>query len=135
MIRNFGLFYLSGCGVLFITATFAGTYQSLIFVTAGLFFNIYLYIWCRRYLPSIGNSLSSVVSQTGFGAVYEKYGISVRQREIIELMLHGKSNRDIAEKLFIAQHTVKNHIYNLYQKLGVKSRFELIDFFLKAARK
>ena len=132
MARYFGLFYLGLCALLLVTATFAGAYQSLIFVTAGLLFNTYPFIWYRRYLPALSNSVSSVAARTDFSVVYDKYGISVRQREIIELILNGKSNRDIADKLFIAQHTVKNHIYNLYQKLGVKSRFELIDFFLKA---
>ena len=49
--------------------------------------------------------------------------------------LHGKSNRDIAEALYIAPHTVKNHVYRLYQKLGIKSRFELVSLFLDYAKR
>lgn len=135
MVRHFGFFYLCGCGLITVTATFAGAYQSLIVVTVGLLFNVYPYLWYRRYLPSISNSLGALAAAADFSAVYEKYGISIRQREIIELLLRGKSNRDIAEALFIAPHTVKNHIYTLYQKLGVKSRFELIDLFLQAGNR
>jgi DNA-binding CsgD family transcriptional regulator len=51
--------------------------------------------------------------------------ISNREREIIELILDGMSNADIEKALFISPHTVKNHIYNIYQKLGVKNRIQI----------
>jgi DNA-binding NarL/FixJ family response regulator len=51
--------------------------------------------------------------------------ISKREREIIQLMLDGMSNADIEKKLYISPHTVKNHIYNIYQKLGVKNRVQI----------
>jgi DNA-binding CsgD family transcriptional regulator len=51
--------------------------------------------------------------------------ISKREQEIIELMLRGMSNADIENTLFISPHTVKNHIYNIYQKLGVKNRVQV----------
>jgi len=60
------------------------------------------------------------------------YAISNREREIMELILQGKSNKEIEESLFISYNTVKNHIYNLYQKLGVKSRGQLIHLVLEA---
>jgi DNA-binding CsgD family transcriptional regulator len=44
----------------------------------------------------------------------------------------GKSNRDMEEDLFISYHMVKNHVYNLYRKLGVKIRFELSHLVTKA---
>ena len=47
------------------------------------------------------------------------------------LILDGKSNKEIEDSLFISYHTVKNHVYKLYQKLGVKTRFELVHFFTK----
>jgi DNA-binding CsgD family transcriptional regulator len=53
--------------------------------------------------------------------------ISKREREIMELILQGKSNKQIQELLFISLHTVKNHIYNLYQKLNIKSRNQLMS--------
>ncbi|MGD8538486.1 MAG: helix-turn-helix transcriptional regulator [Candidatus Aminicenantes bacterium] len=53
------------------------------------------------------------------------YKISNREREIIELILDGMSNADIEKKLYISSHTVKNHIYHIYQKLGVKNRVQI----------
>jgi DNA-binding CsgD family transcriptional regulator len=62
------------------------------------------------------------------------YQISNREYEIMQLILQGKSNKEIEELLFISYNTVKNHIYSLYQKLGVKSRGQLISFFLETRK-
>lgn len=51
-----------------------------------------------------------------------------REREILELVQAGKSNRDIAEILVIEEKTVKNHINNLYSKLHLKNRQEAMRF-------
>ena len=64
----------------------------------------------------------------------QNYSISNREREIMELILQGKSNKEIEDILFISYNTVKNHIYNLYQKLGVKSRGQMIHFVLESRK-
>lgn len=56
----------------------------------------------------------------------KKYDVSKREKEIIELLLEGRSNREIAEHLFISDNTVKTHVKNIYRKLGVKNRVQLI---------
>lgn len=48
--------------------------------------------------------------------------LSEREREILKLIADGASNREIAEKLFLAEGTVKNHITNILGKLGVRDR-------------
>jgi ligand-binding sensor domain-containing protein/DNA-binding CsgD family transcriptional regulator len=58
-----------------------------------------------------------------------KYDISQREKEIVLLLLKGKSNKEIEDALFIAMGTVKNHIYSIYQKLGVKNRAQLLTQF------
>ena len=58
-----------------------------------------------------------------------KYDISQREKEIVMLLLQGKSNKEIEDVLFIAMGTVKNHIYSIYQKLGVKNRAQLMTLF------
>jgi DNA-binding CsgD family transcriptional regulator len=57
----------------------------------------------------------------------EKYQLTAREAEILGLILQGASNKDIAAKLFISASTVRNHIYNIYQKLGVKNRLGLVN--------
>ena len=49
-----------------------------------------------------------------------------REIEVLEYIVAGKSNRDIAESLFIEEKTVKNHISNIYAKLHLKNRYEAI---------
>ncbi len=57
--------------------------------------------------------------------------MTVREQEVIELLLDGKSNRQIAELLFIGESTVKTHVRNIYSKHDVRSREELISTVLK----
>jgi DNA-binding CsgD family transcriptional regulator len=64
--------------------------------------------------------------ETDMEQFYEKYDVSTREREIVNLILKGKNNREIEEKLFISIGTVKNHIYSIYRKVGVKTRGQLI---------
>ena len=46
--------------------------------------------------------------------------------EILELMIDGKSYKEIESALHISIHTVKSHVYSLYRKMDVKSRHQLI---------
>lgn len=52
--------------------------------------------------------------------------LSERERETVSLVLKGWSNEAIAEELFITVSTVKYHLFNVYRKLGIKRRTELI---------
>jgi DNA-binding NarL/FixJ family response regulator len=52
-----------------------------------------------------------------------------REQEIVSLVRDGLSNRDIAQKLFLSEHTVKNHLFHIFEKLGVGSRVELLLVF------
>ncbi len=53
-------------------------------------------------------------------------GLSNREREVTELLLEGKSNKQIASSLHITDHTVEFHLKNIYSKCQVSSRTELI---------
>lgn len=54
--------------------------------------------------------------------------LSQREREVTGLLLHGNTVPAIARKLFISENTVRGHTKNIYRKLGVHSKQELIDF-------
>lgn len=56
----------------------------------------------------------------------QKELLTARELEIAGYVCEGKSNKEIAEMLFISQNTVRNHIYNIYKKIGVKNKIELI---------
>lgn len=57
--------------------------------------------------------------------------LTEREREVLRLILSGKSNKTIAEALFISESTVKTHAHNIYSKYDVGSRAELISILLK----
>jgi DNA-binding NarL/FixJ family response regulator len=52
--------------------------------------------------------------------------LSRREQEIVTLVLTGWKNREIADKLFISEQTVKNHVHNILDKLDIRDRLELI---------
>jgi len=51
--------------------------------------------------------------------------LSQREREIVALVAQGFKNKEMAEKMFISEQTVKNHLHNIFDKLGVSDRLEL----------
>ena len=79
--------------------------------------------YLARYFsqPSEGEALSL---STEF---VQRFGISNRERDIIEMMGRGFSNSAIAEKLFISTTTVKNHVYHIYRKTGVGNKIQLVN--------
>ena len=62
--------------------------------------------------------------ETGLGS------LTAREREVLDLLARGRSNRDIGEELFITPKTVKNHLSRVYEKLEVHSRAEAIALWL-----
>jgi len=52
------------------------------------------------------------------------YGLTVRELDVLRLLTQGKSDREIAETLFIGTRTVETHVSNLLGKLGVHNRAE-----------
>ena len=55
----------------------------------------------------------------------ERSPLSQREREIVVLVAQGFKNKEMAEKMFISEQTVKNHLHNIFDKLGVSDRLEL----------
>jgi DNA-binding CsgD family transcriptional regulator/tetratricopeptide (TPR) repeat protein len=85
--------------------------------------SVFRRLFGRRQAPA----LLRVKNGDTFAACGEKYGVTAREDEIIRLLLEGKGNREITEALFISDHTVKNHIHNIYRKLGIKNRVQLVQ--------
>jgi DNA-binding NarL/FixJ family response regulator len=58
--------------------------------------------------------------------VNETVKLTRREKEVLQLMATGKTNGQIAQDLFISEQTVKNHISNLFRKLGVETRVDAV---------
>jgi DNA-binding NarL/FixJ family response regulator len=57
---------------------------------------------------------------------HQEAPLSGREREVLSLMASGATNREIAERLYLSPHTVKEHTSALYRKLGVRNRAEAV---------
>jgi LuxR family maltose regulon positive regulatory protein len=75
--------------------------------------------WLRGFIHTNGKPVEGPV-------------LTRREREILQLLAMGLSNQEMAEKLVIAEGTLKRHVANLYQKLGVHNRTQAIRHFNQA---
>jgi DNA-binding CsgD family transcriptional regulator len=63
--------------------------------------------------------------------LFDRYDITPREQEIIRLICSGRTNKEIAEDLFISLQTVKDHVYRIFRKCDVKNRVRLVNIFLR----
>ena len=81
---------------------------------------------------ALTNSLfTQIVRNVAMGSktkVLEAVTLTVRERQVIELLGEGLSNKEIATRLHIAVHTVKSHVHNVLEKLALRSRLEVAAF-------
>ena len=101
-------------------------------------------------LPPLNNHLVLLLKSHAYLAAYDNMSqsqqtdivqqvktldpLTVREQEVLQLILSGKSNREIAGALFISESTVKTHARNIFSKYDVGSRAELISTLLKNQR-
>ena len=92
-------------------------------------FNIMPYLWAKKYYSKYLD-LEQVIPlrEINFEKIFKTYKISKREQDICKLILEGKNNKEIEDKLFISYNTVKNHVYNIFQKVGVSNRTQFINF-------
>lgn len=59
--------------------------------------------------------------------------LTPREKDVVELVADGFGNREVAQRLGLSAHTVKNYLFNIFDKLGISSRAELIMYVLSNA--
>ena len=97
---------------------------------SGLILLIHLLtvIWIKNYVDNfeqVRNKTKNIDEQ--IIRLSLKHNISAREKEILLLIIEGKNNKQIGDTLFISYHTVKNHIYNLFKKLNINNRYQLMN--------
>jgi DNA-binding CsgD family transcriptional regulator len=88
--------------------------------------------WLTMHAEPSGGTLVSVVIEPTRPAelarlVVRAHGLSTREREIVPLLAHGRSNTEISRLLRLSGHTVGDHVKSIFAKLAVHSRAELIS--------
>lgn len=66
--------------------------------------------------------------------LYEKYGLTEREAEIVEMVADGSSNKEIAEQLFLSEGTVRNYLSTILDKLSLRDRTQLAIFYYQHIR-
>lgn len=81
--------------------------------------------------------LEALMTSTPLRVVNAKgrYLLAHREDEVANLVAEGMTNREIAQKLGVAEHTVSNYLFRIYEKLGISSRVELVLYVLKQSRR
>ena len=79
-------------------------------------------IWLDNHMIA---EVINAFSVAGVAPRGEKPLLSDREKEIVHLVVQGFRNKEIGVKLFIGEQTVKNHLHNIFDKLGVSDRLEL----------
>ena len=89
------------------------------------------------YMVNLVNSGATAIKQLdlhkngngisiNFGKTTTLEILTSRERDVLQLLIKGNNNREIAEELYISVHTVKNHITKIFQKLNVSDRSQLM---------
>lgn len=79
-----------------------------------------------RRAAAVQQAPAPLRSATGKHVSDKLAGLSVREREIVRLLVDGASNKEVAGALNISERTVKGHLSNVFQKLGVTDRLKLV---------
>ncbi len=76
--------------------------------------------------------LSHVGNEENVAQEQSTHSLTEREKEVLTLIARGLGNREIGEKLFVSEKTVKTHVANILQKLGVKSRTQAAMYAMRA---
>jgi DNA-binding CsgD family transcriptional regulator len=85
---------------------------------------LYLRAQADRVFPAVK---AETVTNLGMEHVFERYGVTKREQQVVQKICLGKTNKQIAEELFISLQTVKDHTHRIYSKIGVNSRMQLVQ--------
>jgi DNA-binding CsgD family transcriptional regulator len=130
MAKFFGFYYVFAFTAYFIATHFAPDIFVFNFAWPLVFFflNFPPLLFLKNYLYQYHiERFIEMSHDQKLSLFFHCYDFSLREEEIIRLVLNGKNHRQIENLLFISLGTVKNYTSNIYKKLGVKNRFQLIN--------
>jgi DNA-binding CsgD family transcriptional regulator len=97
-------------------------FLSLLAVLLGLFL-------LQRRRTQVKRMAARIRTEAAMDQLFVKFNISPREKEILFLLLKGRTNKEIGTQLFIELSTVKIHIHHVFRKLGVANRTQLLRLF------
>ena len=82
----------------------------------------------RDAVSDLVKYLRDLMPPSGESKIKKNFGLTPREMEVVEAIVAGYTNKEIAEKFTISEQTVKHHLTNIFDKLGVFNRLELAVF-------
>ncbi|MFC1530093.1 response regulator transcription factor [Gemmatimonadota bacterium] len=124
--RRLGWYLLGGFLILVVSTPLLDQ-EYLVGFSAGLLWLSHAPLqWLRRHSAPYRQQVTPEGAVQAIARLAVRYDITRREQEIMALIVEGKSNKEIADQLCISFSTVKNHIYNLFRRLEVTSRVQLM---------
>jgi DNA-binding NarL/FixJ family response regulator len=116
---------LGACGVVMKHTTTELLLKAIRAVMAGQY-------WIgREYVADLVDRMRDRTLRTGAVPAHPTFGLTPRQLDIVSAIVDGATNNDIAQQFSISAKTVKYHLTNMFDKLGVSNRVELARFAVK----
>ncbi len=113
---------LGARGVVLKESTTQLLHQSIRRVMAGQY-------WLgHQSVSDLVGALRDVLPATGGKPRHKTFGLTPRELEIVATIVAGYANKDIAQKFSLSEQTIKHHLTNIFNKLGVSNRLELALF-------
>jgi ligand-binding sensor domain-containing protein/DNA-binding CsgD family transcriptional regulator len=91
-----------------------------------LLLSVLLYQWQRSHIRRVA---AKIRTEAAMDEMLSKFSVSPREKEIVVLLLKDKTNKEIADQLFIELSTVKIHVHHIFGKLCVRNRAQLLRLF------
>ncbi|MCE9678937.1 LuxR C-terminal-related transcriptional regulator [Shewanella sp. AS1] len=99
-------------------------------ITAGIFYRHVTLEQIGRDLSCILRGQKSIPAELLAEFEHEQLdsadNLTIREREVLQALLSGSTNIDIANRLFVSESTIKTHLYRVFRKIGVSSRGQAI---------
>lgn len=89
----------------------------------------------KQLTGSLFSQIAQRAIEGGNSPVLEAVKLTHRERQVVELIGEGLSNKEIAARLHVAIHTVKSHVHNVLEKLALHTRLEVAAFTRGESRK
>lgn len=87
-------------------------------------------IYLKQFMTAYHGSLEVEKSiKDKIVKISEKFNLSKREQEVVQLICEGESNKEIGDKLYLSLLTVKGYVFKIYQKTDVKNRVQLSNLF------
>jgi len=133
MLRTAGFILLSLSGLDIFGIFLLSPWNILIMMLNSLAFDVLLLLTFGAFVKAFYGPvvMESAAPQFDLDKLCEEFHFSARERDIILMLLKGKSNKEMEKEMFISSHTVKNHIYHIFQKAGIKSRGQLVSMIVQ----